>query len=261
MADPSDPREHESTTADALLGGRVRLLQPRRGHRAGTDAVLLAAAVEPRAGDRVIDLGAGTGAVGLMIAARASPDIDLVLVEREPHLVQLCETNIRDNGLRGRARALGLDVLEKGGLERAGLAPGSADIVVTNPPFLEEGSGRPSPDPGRASARGLPSGGFARWMDAAGALLKPKGCLALIQRADHLPACLEALERGFGALSVRSIHPRADEPARRIVITATKGSRAPLKILPPLVLHGPDGRFTVEAAALHGSPERPDRGG
>lgn len=254
MADPTFPRTDEDTTADALLGGRVRLLQPRRGHRVGTDAVLLAAAIEARAGEQVVDLGAGTGAVGLMVAARTSAAFELVLVEREPRLVELCETNIRQNGLAGRARVVSADILEPGALDRAGLAPGGCDLVVTNPPYLEEGSGRSSPDTGRASARELPSGGFARWLAVAGDLLRLTGRLALVQRADRLAACLRALEARFGAVRVRSIHPRAGEPARRIVLTATKGSRAPLSILPPLMLHGPDGRFTAEAAALHEEP-------
>src|SRR3712207_6087045 len=82
-------------TEDALLGGRVRLLQPRRGHRAGTDAVLLAAAVSPGDGERVVDLGAATGAVGLMIAARSNAD--LVFVDRDPVLLALCRDNLRLN--------------------------------------------------------------------------------------------------------------------------------------------------------------------
>jgi tRNA1(Val) A37 N6-methylase TrmN6 len=254
MPDPSVARIEEDTTEDVLLDGRVRLLQSRRGHRTGTDSVLLAVSVEPQAGDKVVDLGAGAGAVGLMIAARTSLAFELVLVERDPRLVALCEANVSGNGLTGRARAIAADILEAGALKRAGLLPGSADLVVTNPPFLEEGSGRPSPDSGRASARELPSGGFARWVAAAAELLKPRGRFALVQRADRLSACLGALDRRFGALQIRSIHPRAGDPANRIVITATKGSRAPLSILSPLVLHGPDGRFTAEAAVLHGSP-------
>jgi tRNA1(Val) A37 N6-methylase TrmN6 len=237
-------------TEDALLDGRVRLLQPRRGHRAGSDAVLLAAAVEALKGETVVDLGAGSGAVGLMIAAASN--VEVVFVERDPALVALCRRNIAQNGLQDRARAVEVDILAPSRERQdSGLAVGSADVVVTNPPFLEVGRSRPSPDANRAAAHQLPDGGLEAWLDAAAGLLKPKGRLALIHRAERLSACLRRLERGFGGVAVKAVHPRADEPAMRIVITAVKGSGGPLRIMPALVLHGPDGRFTPEAEAIH----------
>ena len=129
------PEAAEDVSEDALLDGRVRLLQPRRGHRAGSDAVLLAAAVESLAGETVIDLGSGSGAVGLMIAVKvASP---LVFVERDADLAALCRRNIAQNGLQDRARVIEVDILAAPAERRcSGLADASADVVVTNPPFL-----------------------------------------------------------------------------------------------------------------------------
>ena len=130
---------------DAFLGGRIRLRQPRRGHRAGTDAVLLAALAAPREGETVYDLGAGVGAVGLIVAARTKARV--VFVEREPVLAALCRENIALNRLEARARVIEADLLAPAAVRRErGLAPQSADWVVTNPPFLEEGRGRRSPD-------------------------------------------------------------------------------------------------------------------
>lgn len=237
-------------TDDILLDGRVRLLQLRRGHRTGSDAVLLAAAVEPLAEDTVADLGAGSGAVGLMIAARA--DSSIVFVERDPSLVEICRRNVDRNGLQGRARVIEADILAPPRERRqSGLVPASADVVVTNPPFLEAGRSRSSPDALRAAAHELPEGGIERWIAVCADLLKPKGRLALIHRADRLSDCLRHLERGFGGLVVRPIHPRLHEPASRIVITAVKGSRAPIVVAPSLVVHETDGRFTPEAEAVH----------
>jgi tRNA1(Val) A37 N6-methylase TrmN6 len=240
----------EDVTEDRLLDGRVRLLQPRRGHRAGSDAVLLAGAVEPDAGDTLVDLGAGTGAVGLALAAR-SEAAEVVLVERDPALADLCWRNIELNGLQGRARAVEADILALPKRCAKGLVPAGADLVVTNPPFLEAGRSRASPDPGRAAAHHLPKDGLQRWLGVAADLLRAKGRLALIHRADALADCLRHLERGFGGIVVKPVHPRAGEAAIRIILVAVRASRAPLRLASPLLLHGPDGRFTPEANALH----------
>ncbi|HEY7383027.1 MAG TPA: methyltransferase [Beijerinckiaceae bacterium] len=242
---------HEAVTHDTLLDGRVRIVQPRRGHRVGTDAVLLAAAVDPCGDETVVDVGAGTGAVGLMIASRA-PAAAIVLVERDAELVAQCRHNVRLNGFEARTRIVEADILASAGERRRnGLASASADIVVTNPPFLDAGRSRASPDARRAAAHQLPENGLEQWLRACSDMLKPKGLLALIHRSDQLAECLRHVQRGFGGLVLRAIHPRSDEPAGRIVITARKGSRAPLLIAPSLVLHETDGRFTAEADAIH----------
>jgi tRNA1(Val) A37 N6-methylase TrmN6 len=238
----------EGVTEDALLGGRVRLLQRRSGHRAGTDAVLLAAMAGARDGRRVIDVGAATGAVGLMIAVRA-PGADVTFVERDPALAALCRRNMEINGVAGRVAEA--DLLDRASRRAAGLAQGRADLVVTNPPFLDEGRARPSPDAGRAAAHMLPAGGLALWLRACAALVAPGGTLALIHRADRLGDCLAGLGRGVGDLRLRLVHPRADAPAVRLLLSGTKGSRAPLRVEPPLVLHDAEGRFTPLAEALH----------
>jgi tRNA1(Val) A37 N6-methylase TrmN6 len=270
----------EGITEDTLLGGRVRLLQPVRGHRAGTDAVLLAAAAPVRPGDLVIDVGAASGAVGLMIAARVAAA--LVFVERDPVLAGLCRRNASLNGTDGRVvvadvldRTFMASVLSHGsadGLARSRTASGlshasadgvdrasststlgrqSADVVVTNPPFLEEGETRVSPDSARAAAHVLPPGGLEGWLRACSKLLKTRGVLALIHRADRLGECLDALSRDFGGQRLRFVHPRADRPATRVLITAVKGSRAPLAVAPPVILHDEAGRFTPDAEAVH----------
>lgn len=235
-------------TQDLLLGGRVRLAQPAKGHRAGTDAVLLAACARVKAGDRVVDVGAATGAVGLMVGAREKA-AQFIFVERDPDLAELCRRNCLENGLSGEV--LAVDVLNKASRYAAGLLPDSADWVLTNPPFLEEGQARISPDQGRAAAHALPTGGLEAWLKACVGLLKPKGGLVLIHRADRMADCLEVLNGPLGGMELRFVHPSAEKPAIRVLISGIKGSRAPLSILPPLILNGPDGRFTPEAEALH----------
>jgi tRNA1(Val) A37 N6-methylase TrmN6 len=235
-------------TKDCLLGGRVSLVQPAKGHRAGTDAVLLAASAPVKPGAVVVDVGAATGAVGLMVAAREK-DAHFIFVERDPRLAELCSRNCLDN--RVQEWVVVADLLDKASRQLAGLIPERADLVLTNPPFLEEGQARLSPDQGRAAAHALPVGGLEAWLKACTGLLKPKGQLVLIHRADRLAECLEGLNGRLGGIGLRFVHPNTDKPAIRVLISGIKGSRAPLQILPPLILNGPDGRFTPQAEALH----------
>jgi tRNA1(Val) A37 N6-methylase TrmN6 len=235
-------------TRDLLLGGRVRLLQPAKGHRAGTDAVLLAAAGPVRPGSVVMDIGAATGAVGLMAAVRERAAY-YIFVERDPTLAELCRRNCEENGIQGQV--VTADVLDKASRFAGGLKPESADLVLTNPPFLEEGQARISPDPGRAAAHALPAGGLEAWLHACAGLLKPKGRLVLIHRAERLADGLGLLGKGLGGITLRFVHPSIDQPAIRVLVSAIKGSRGPVVVLPPVILNGPDGRFTPHAEALH----------
>jgi tRNA1(Val) A37 N6-methylase TrmN6 len=243
------PEADLELTDDTLLGGRVRLVQPRRGHRAGTDAVLLAACVDPKPGETVYDFGSGVGAVGLMVAVRTGASV--AFVEKEDMLIGICAANIHHNGLSGRARVIEADILARPAARwAAGLRRESADVVVTNPPFLVGLRARRSPSALRAAAHHLPEGGFERWITTPADVLKPGGRLALIHRADRLEVCLARLARGFGDVAVRPVHPQADKAAMRILVTAVKGSRAPLRLLPGLTLHEAHG-FTEEAAGIH----------
>jgi tRNA1(Val) A37 N6-methylase TrmN6 len=235
---------------DRLLGGGIRLRQPRKGHRAGTDAVLLAMSVGDVGAARIVDLGAGVGAVGLIIAAQC-PAATVTLVEREPALVGLARDNIHLNRFDARMAAVHADILAPASQRRAaGLLPGSFDLAVSNPPWLEAGASRPSPEPRRAKAHVLAPGSIEAWLKTAADLLAPHGALTMIHRADALPGLLAASANRFGAIALRFIHPQAGEAAIRVLLRGVKGSRAPLRVLPPLVLHRADGRFTQEAEAL-----------
>ena len=240
----------EPTAEDAILGGRLRLRQPAQGHRAGTDAILLAAAIGLAEGV-LCDAGAGVGAVGLA-AAVTRPGLRVTLVERDSFTAGLARANAALNGLEGRVSVVEADLTRASARRAAGLADGFADCLATNPPWLAPDRARVSPHARRAAAHAHEEGGdgIDGWMRAAAALTRPGGQLALIQRADHLAQVLSACEGRFGALSVLAIHPRAKDPAHRIIVRGVKGSRAPLRLLPPLILHEGAG-FTRQAEALH----------
>jgi tRNA1(Val) A37 N6-methylase TrmN6 len=226
-------------TEDAFLGGRLRLRQLKAGHRAGHDAMLLAAATSARQGMRVVDFGAGIGAAGLAVARRVE-GINLALVEIDETLANLARNNAAANSIA--ADVIVLDV--EAGAEAfatAGLAPDSADSVLMNPPFNDSTRHRASPDAARASAHVAGEDMLDRWIHAARRVLKSGGVLTMIWRADGITEVLAALDRGFGSLAILPVHGEASAPAIRILIRAVKGGRAPTQILPALMLNDESG--------------------
>lgn len=241
----SPTAEGQPSAVDRLLGGRLLLRQPRRGHRAGTDAVLLAAAAGVAAGDVVLDVGSGAGTVGLMLALR-EPDARVRLLEREPALVACAEENIILNGLADRVEVEAGDLWARRETSRR-----DASLIVSNPPFYAAGAGRASPDGLRARAHGFEEGSHGDWLRASLRRAQPHARVVLIHRPDALPALLAAADGRLGGLRVRPILPREGQDAVRILIGGVVGSRAALGMAAPLVLHGPDGAFTASVEAIH----------
>lgn len=241
--DPPD-RGSIATTLDAFLDGRLRIEQPERGaHRAGLDAVLLGSAVPTGAVGHLVDLGAGVGTAGLAAAVR-SPELDVSLVERDSVMAELARINadrLTAGGHRGVIRVVVTDVTGRArDRETAGLTRESADHVILNPPFFAPRTVRASPHADKAGAHVLPDGSLDAWIRTAAAVARPGGRMALIFRGDAIEAILAALKGRFGGVAIVPIHPRAAEPAHRLIVTAIKGSRAAPAVMPGLVLH-PDG--------------------
>lgn len=226
-------------TEDAFLGGQLHLRQPRSGHRAGHDAMLLAAATPARPGDRVVEFGAGIGAAGLALARRVAA-VELVLVEIDSHLASMARSNAAANGIS--AEVVVLDVTSAAGdFSSAGLFPDSADVVLMNPPFNDVTRHRASPDRARASAHVAGPALLEGWVTAARRTLKSGGVLSLIWRADGITEALAALQRGFGSLAILPVHAEAAKPAIRVLICAVKGGKAPTRIHAALLLNDKSG--------------------
>lgn len=226
-------------TEDAFLGGQLRLRQLKSGHRAGHDAVLLAAATSARSGDRVADLGAGVGVAGLAVARRIA-GIDLVLVELDPVLAELARANATSNAIAADIIVLDVEA-DAASFAVAGLGPDSVDTVLMNPPFNDPARHRTSPDKARGVAHVATATTLANWVHAARRILKSKGALTLIWRADGLAEVLAALDHGFGSVEILPVHGDASGPANRILIRAVKGGRAPTQIHPALMLNDESG--------------------
>jgi tRNA1(Val) A37 N6-methylase TrmN6 len=231
-------------TRDAFFGGRLVLFQPAKGHRAGTDAVLLAAAVPPGFSGLVYDAGAGVGTAGLG-AAGSCPGAQVGLIENDLLSAEIAAQNILLNDLGERVTLYTCDLLDRAGRQAAGVL-GGADLVITNPPFHEPGTVRESPDVRRRAAHVGGEGGLEAWISACLTLLGPKGTLIAIHTAEALPLLLKSLDRGVGAITILPIHTKAGAPAKRVLVRAIRGSRAPLTIAPGLVLQ--DGGNRTELA-------------
>jgi tRNA1(Val) A37 N6-methylase TrmN6 len=251
----ADAMQARHVSEDAVLGGRLRLRQFKQGHRVGHDAILLAAACPGYAGERAADLGAGVGAAGLALAARVG-GLTITLVELDAGLAALASDNARLNGLAARVAVVALDVTAPArAYAVAGLHPGSLDRVLMNPPFNDRQRSRASPDERRELAHLGSKEMLAAWLRSAGRLLRAGGTISLIWRADALDAVLRALAAGFGAAVVLPIHAKPGKAAIRVLVRATKASRAALTLLPSFFLEDAAGQVSKEAEAVlrHGA--------
>lgn len=255
MNEPPENPANLATSRDALLGGRLTLRQPVKGHRVGSDAILLAAAAPSAGVARLVDVGAGVGAVGLALLQRLVGATG-ALVERDADLAALAEENAASNNLQQRTRVACVDVTQPRARREAGLLDASADLVVTNPPFFDARNIRASPQPRKASAhvlRGASEGeaSLEAWIVASLALLRAGGHFVMIHRPEALSQILAAFGRRLGSVAIMPIHPQAQAPAHRVLVTGVKGARGPISLRPCLVLHEPSGAFTRPVEAIH----------
>lgn len=242
----------QDVTEDGFLGGRLVLRQQRFGYRAGGDPVFLAAAVSPKPGSCVLDMGAGVGTVGLCLARRV-PDITIVGLELQADLAQLAQTNAQINGLEARYRMYQGDVLSP----PSEVLAQRFQMVVTNPPWTESGTGTPPPAPSKSIGHMEGEVDLTAWIKAAAALVENKGWVATIHRADRLSALFAAYAKAhIGDIRVTPLYAHTDKPAIRIIMQGRKGVKSPTQLLPPLTLHDEDGGFTAAARAVleHGKP-------
>lgn len=244
--EPQQPgRPHENRTQEnGLLGGRIRLQQPLTGYRVAIDPVFLAAATPAVGETTVLDLGCGAGAAALCLMARV-PACRVVGWEIQSEMAELAWQNAALNGCSDRFR-----VECRNGLLKDPEQHARFDLVMTNPPYQAAGSATPPPHAGKARANQEEGNTLSDWLDAAFYCLRPGGYLSLIHRADRLHELLAILRERSGDIVVYPLWPRQGQAARRVLLRARAGSRAPTRLLPGLELHGPGQHFTADAEAV-----------
>ncbi len=241
----NDPAPRLPRSEDTLLGGRVRLRQPVQGYRVAIDPVLLAAAVPAGAADTVLDIGCGVGAAALCLAARVE-GCRITGIEAQRELVRLANDNIALNGFFGRVAAVSGDLLHP----PPRLEPGSFSHVMANPPFLPAGAATAPPDAAKAAANIEGEADLAAWVRFALLMVRPKGSITFIHRADRMERLLAQLSDRTGEIVVFPLWAGQDKPAKRVIVRARKGVATPTRLTPGLVLHEVDGRYTPAADAV-----------
>ena len=246
------PEAAAAISEDALLGGRVRLRQPVAGLRAAIDPVLLAAAVPAAPGDTVLDVGSGAGAAALCLAARVS-GVRVCGVEIQRDLVRLAFVNAKANGFADRLDFVVGDLLRPA----PRLAAGSFHHVMANPPFGTRGHGTAPPDPGKATAAIEGEAAFEDWLGYCLRMVRPKGTVTVIHRAERVDEVLAAMRGQLGGIVVFPLWPgpaavrgAGEKPAKRVIVRGRKGAATPLRLAPGLVLHDAGGAYTPEAEAI-----------
>jgi tRNA1(Val) A37 N6-methylase TrmN6 len=222
---------------ETFLDGRVKARQPETGFRSGTDAVMLAAAVPAQPGETALELGAGSGAASLCLAARV-PGVAVTGLEIDAGLVGLARDNAAASGLAARFEAADIFAL-------AAEFKRDHTQVFANPPF--HGEGAVPPDPARARAL-MDDGQLAQWLSIGLQRTVSGGFFTTIIRADRMHEALAAFPKT--GVNIFPLWPRAGMPAKRVILQVRKGSRAPIGLLAGLALHEADGRYTAAAEAV-----------
>lgn len=243
MTKPEPPRK-------CLDKGGLFLNQPERGYRYSLDPFLLADFCSPRRGERILDLGAGVGVIGLLLAKR-HPTVRVTGIELQQDLALFAAENARSNSLDDRCRIIRGDLRDAPRF----LQPEHFHRVVANPPFRRAGSGATPPNSGRACARQELTFTLVDLAETAAALLRFGGVLCAIHLAERLPElCRVFDESGLAPKKLRLIVPYVASAPRLCLISAIKGGRPGLSVLPQLVLHDPGGRYTEQVAAMLREP-------
>ncbi|MDP7547428.1 MAG: methyltransferase [Alphaproteobacteria bacterium] len=235
----------DEVTQDGLLDRRILLRQPRHGYRAGSDAILLAAAVATRAGQTVLDAGAGVGAVSLCLALRC-PDLRIRGLEIQPELVRLGSDNIAANEMSARVGMMAGDIRRP----PPEIGQTIFDHTVCNPPFYAPGKGVPPPDQGKALAHGEGETPLQDWLAFCLRRTASGGSITVIHRNERLAALLSGLEQGAGDMVIFPLWAGPGRPAKRVIVQARVQGKGPTILHPGLCLHQANGDDTEGARAV-----------
>jgi len=239
-----------SLTEDAFLGGRLRILQPEKGYRAGIDAVFLAAAIPVAAGETVFEAGIGAGVAALCLISR-NPAIHVTGIEVAARYSMMCEENAKRNGYSQLLKVIHADVKEAMRRDLASMPQhGTFAHAFANPPYFEDGKVTPSPSLLKAQAHSFGPDDLELWIKVMHAMVSLRGTVTLIHRADSLGKILVSMEDRFGDIRVAPLYAREGTAASRVIVQGVKGSKAPMQLLPGLILHGEGNAFTPDADAV-----------
>ena len=220
-------------TLDTLSTGGIQILQPRRGYRYSLDALILPFFMTIKGRERLMELGAGTGVIS-MIVARRCRDCSLVSLELQERLYGLMVRNLALNRLAGRVDAVLGDIRQV----REHFGEASFHQVFANPPFRKAASGRINPNREKAIARHEVALSLDDLVDASAYLLRQEGRFSLIYLAERLVDLIQKLRRrNLEPKRMQTIHSFPDASPGLILMEAVKGVRPGLTLEPPFVIY------------------------
>ncbi|HEY1266417.1 MAG TPA: tRNA1(Val) (adenine(37)-N6)-methyltransferase [Candidatus Binatia bacterium] len=233
-------------TVDTVFNGKVSIIQKRTGYRFSIDALLLAHFATVKNARRIVDLGSGSGVVG-MVLAELDPNVDIVGIELQEKMVERARRSAALNGFEGRVTVMQGDVRSIAAL----MARESCDGAVANPPYRAASSGRINPDAEKRLARHEIVADVGDFVRAAAYAVRPGGGLAVVYPARRLIDLLEIMRReSFEPKRLRLVHSFAGAEASLALAEGVKDGRAELKVLPPLTIHTAGHEYTPEISAL-----------
>ena len=217
------------TTTDKFLGGRLIIRQPKNGYRAGIDPVLLAASIQAKSGESILEIGCGVGVASLCLAQRID-GLQIMGLEIVPQIAQLARDNARENRLV--IKVLTGDIAHM----PSNLRNLQFDHVMANPPYFDRRRGSEATSILKERSKGEHTP-LSAWTQAAGRRVKPKGFVHFIFRTERLPELLQALPSNLGSVEVIPLVPRSQKPSGLMILSARKSGRASFKLLPEIVMH------------------------
>lgn len=237
----------ENYTNDYLLDKKIKIFQPHNGYRASTDAVFLSSLLDEklvRNNDSILDVGSGTGAISLCLASRLrNKAVSITGVDIQEDLVELSNYSARENNFDNFLHYEHIDIRKK-----TQLPSGTFSFVISNPPYSDHDM--PSPNKSKKLAHNHQDFDLTNWIGFCLKMLKPKGYLLLINRAEAIDEILSSIQHKAGSVKILPMYSKQGQDAKRVVIIAQKTSKGITKILPPFYTHNQDGTYTTKAQSI-----------
>jgi len=223
------------------------IIQKEAGFRFGTDAVLLADFARAKPGERVCDMGTGTGVLPLLIAAR-SQDTRFDAFELQADVADMAARSVALNGMQARIRVHHADCRDAAKV----IGHETCRLVVTNPPYTAAGAGLVSPEKTRALSRSDSEVSIEEWMAACGRVLQNGGRLCCVFPAPRLLQLCDAMRMArVEPKRVRLVAARASAAPKLVLVEGLKGGRPGLHMEPLLITHTDTGAFTQEMRRIY----------
>ena len=238
---------YEAESIDDLILGNMKIIQPRQGYRFSIDSVILAFFADAGKAKQAVDLGTGSGVIPLLLAYQ-NQDLKIIGIEIMVAAADRARRSVAYNGLADRINIVDGDIKNINSL----LPPGTADLVVANPPFLKKGEGRISQNPEQAVARHEVKVELPEIIAAAAYLLALRGRLCMIHRADRadeIMACLA--EHEFKQIKIRWVHSFPERPPHLLLIEGQLSPSPKVIHLEPLVIYQKKGEYSQEIKMIY----------